>query len=135
LSNGILRAAHTPSQSRSSWVLADVGLPGTERPLRGDHAVFFALLDRFARQAQQLTRAQTTADQHRDHRMVSECMRSRRCRVVEQLSPLLGSQPIPETDAEAPDASHTADPRREFMTEEPRVSRLIRHAERPRVAG
>ncbi len=56
----------------------------------GNHPMLLALLDRLELQRQQLGAAEPTANEHGDHRVVTQTARCRRCRVIEKPPSLLG---------------------------------------------
>ena len=94
----------------------------------GDDPMLLPLLDRLEAQCQQLGAPKSAANQHRDHRVISElALECRRCYAVEQSSALLGGQPVPETNSDSAHAFHATDACRQFWTQEASVGRLVRH--------
>jgi hypothetical protein len=87
-----------------------------------DDPVFFPLLER-----QQFASAQAAADEHGEHRMVTELARRGRPRVFQQPSALFGRKPVAETDPKTSNALHAADACGQVWAQEAGVGGLVRH--------
>ena len=94
----------------------------------GDHPVLLAPLDRLEIQRQQFGAAEPAANQHGDHRVITQAARCRRCRGIEKPPALLGREPVTESNADASHAFHAANARRQLGTQETGVGSLVRHA-------
>lgn len=84
----------------------------------GNHPVLLSLLDRVDPQGEQFGAAQSAANQHGDHCVISQFTDRRRRAVIEEPPALLSGQPVSETNTDPPCTRDPADTGRQFWTHE-----------------
>ena len=91
----------------------------------GNHPMFVSQLNRVAMQGQQLSSAQSAADQHPQHGIVSFTRQRIPSRTRQQSLALLNRKPVPDSDSEPAHSFDTADASGQFWAEQSGIGSLI----------
>lgn len=93
----------------------------------GNHPMLFAELNGIDRKRKKFAAPQAAADQKSKHRMVSPAPETVALGLQQQRTALIGSEPVPQSHADAAYAFDAADPGGKFRTEQAGISGLVRH--------